>query len=155
MARRKERNFGRVVRERRRQREPTQQEVARRIRTSTAYIGHLESGRRHPSEEVVRRLAQVLGLDQRDIYLLANPQTVAVLVPKEVPSRQYAWEHFRRDKRLQRLHNVAADEMEMLGCVARMGQIESPRTFVYIPKRRTLCTRPLKRSRRFRCRAGY
>ena len=43
-----------------------------------------------------------------------------------------AWEHFRRDKRLQRLHNVAADEMEMLGCVARMGQIESSRTFVYI-----------------------
>ena len=132
MARRKERNFGRVVRERRRQRELTQQEVARRIRTSTAYIGHLESGRRHPSEEVVRRLAQVLGLDQRDIYLLANPRTVAVLVPKEMPSRQYAWEHFRRDKRLQRLHNVAADEMEMLACVARMGQIESPRTFVYI-----------------------
>jgi transcriptional regulator with XRE-family HTH domain len=61
MARRKERNFGLVVRERRRQRELTQQEVARRIRTSTAYIGHLESGRRHPSEEVVRRLAQVLG----------------------------------------------------------------------------------------------
>ena len=82
MARRKEHTFGRVIRERRRRRELTQQEVARRIRTSTAYIAHLESGRRRPSEEVVRRLAEVLGLEQREIYLLANPWAVALLEPR-------------------------------------------------------------------------
>jgi len=132
MARRKEHTFGRVIRERRRRCELTQQEVARRIRTSTAYIAHLESGRRRPSEEVVRRLAEVLGLEQREIYLLANPRAVALLEPTEVSSRQSAWEQFRHDKRLQRLHYVTADEMEMLACVARMGEIESPRALVYI-----------------------
>ena len=69
MARRREHIFGRVIRERRRRRELTQQEVARRIRTSTAYIAHLESGRRRPSEEVARRLAEVLGLEQRENLL--------------------------------------------------------------------------------------
>jgi DNA-binding transcriptional regulator YiaG len=44
MARRKERSFGQVIGERRRQLDLTQQEVARRIRTSTVYISHLESG---------------------------------------------------------------------------------------------------------------
>jgi len=39
MAMRKERTFGQVIRERRRQLDLTQQE-ARRIRTSTPYIGH-------------------------------------------------------------------------------------------------------------------
>ncbi len=43
MARSKERNFGQVIRERRRQLDLTQEEVARRIRTSTPYVGHLEA----------------------------------------------------------------------------------------------------------------
>jgi len=40
MARLKERNFGQVIRERRRQLDLTQEEVARRIKTSTPYVGH-------------------------------------------------------------------------------------------------------------------
>jgi len=43
MAKRKERTFGQVIRDRRRQLDLTQQEVARRIKTSTPYVGHLES----------------------------------------------------------------------------------------------------------------
>ncbi|MGH7986111.1 MAG: helix-turn-helix domain-containing protein, partial [Candidatus Binataceae bacterium] len=61
MARRKERTFGQVIRERRRQLDLTQQEVARQIKTSTPYVGHLESGKRHPSDKVLSRLAEVLG----------------------------------------------------------------------------------------------
>jgi len=55
MTRRKESTFGQVIRERRRQLDMTQHEVARRIKTSTPYIGHLEAGKRHPSERVVSR----------------------------------------------------------------------------------------------------
>src|SRR5208282_4401911 len=61
MARIKERSFGQVLRERRRQLDLTQEEVARRIKTSTPYIGHLESAKRHPSDKIVTRLAEVLG----------------------------------------------------------------------------------------------
>jgi predicted transcriptional regulator len=43
MARRKERTYGQVIRERLRQLDLTQQEVAQRIKTSTPYIGHLEA----------------------------------------------------------------------------------------------------------------
>ena len=43
MARSKERSFGQVIRERRRQLDLTQDEVAHRIKTSTPYVGHLES----------------------------------------------------------------------------------------------------------------
>ncbi|MGC1808785.1 MAG: helix-turn-helix transcriptional regulator, partial [Candidatus Binataceae bacterium] len=68
MARTKERNFGQVIRERRRQLDLTQEEVAHRIKTSTPYVGHLESGKRHPSDKIVTRLAEVLGLDRRDLF---------------------------------------------------------------------------------------
>jgi len=63
MARKKEqRNFGQILRERRRKLDLTQQEVARRIKTSTPYVGHLEAGKRHPSDKIIGRLAEVLGL---------------------------------------------------------------------------------------------
>ncbi len=62
-ARAKQPNFGEVIRSRRRELDLTQDEVASRIKTSTPYVGHLESSKRHPSDKIVTRLAEVLGLD--------------------------------------------------------------------------------------------
>src|SRR5215468_2473355 len=81
MARIKERTFGQVIRERRRQLDLTQEEVARRIKTSTPYVGHLESAKRHPSDKIVTRLAEVLGLDSRELFFLANPRAHALVNP--------------------------------------------------------------------------
>ncbi len=82
MPRTKERSFGQVLRDRRRQLDLTQEEVARRIKTSTPYIGHLESAKRHPSDKIVTRLAEVLGLDRRELFFLANPRAQALLSPE-------------------------------------------------------------------------
>jgi transcriptional regulator with XRE-family HTH domain len=132
MAKRKEPSFGQVIRDRRRQLDLTQQEIARRIKTSTPYVGHLESSKRHPSDKVLGRLAEVLGLDRRELFFLANPRTVAFLQPKETNSMTSAWEEFRRDQRIHRTHNIASDEMDLLSTVAMMGEIPSPRDFIYI-----------------------
>lgn len=132
MAKRKDRNFGQVIRDRRRQLDLTQQEVARRIKTSTPYVGHLESSKRHPSDKVLSRLAEVLGLDRRDLFFLANPRTVELLRTKEDGSGKSAWEEFRKDERIRRTHNIASDEMEMLSTIALMGDVGSPRDFIYI-----------------------
>jgi len=132
MAKRKEPNFGQVIRDRRRQLDLPQQEIARRIKTSTPYVGHLEAGKRHPSDKVLSRLAQVLGLDRRELFFLANPRTVALLRPDETNSKTSAWEEFRKDERIHRTHNIRPDEMETLSMVALMGEISSPRDFIYI-----------------------
>jgi transcriptional regulator with XRE-family HTH domain len=132
MARTKERNFGQVIRERRRQLDLTQEEVARRIKTSTPYVGHLESAKRHPSDKIVTRLAEVLGLDRRDLFFLANPRAQALLNPEPQTPAISAWEDFRKNEQLRRIHNISAEEMEMLGRVALMGDVRSPRDFLYI-----------------------
>jgi transcriptional regulator with XRE-family HTH domain len=132
MAKRKERTFGQVIRERRRQLDLTQQEVAQRIKTSTPYVGHLEAGLRHPSDKVLSRLAEVLGLDQRDLFFLANPGAVGLLKSKETPSRRSAWDEFRKDDRLRRVHNVSQEEMNVLAKVASLGEVGTPRDFIYI-----------------------
>ena len=132
MARGKTRSFGQVIRDRRRQLDLTQEEVAKRINTSTPYVGHLESGKRHPSDKVVNRLAAVLGLDPRELFFLANPAAKALLHSPPQSSTASAWEEFRKDERLKRIHNIAPEEMDMLSRVALMGDVRSSRDFVYI-----------------------
>jgi transcriptional regulator with XRE-family HTH domain len=125
-------SFGEVIRERRRRGEMTQLQVARRIGTSTPYVGHLESGKRHPSDEIVSRLADALGFDRRELFFLANPKTKEIFhQPEEVPANS-AWDDFRRDDKLRRLHNINQKEMNMLSQVALMGQVRSSRDFIYI-----------------------
>ena len=67
-------SFGQMIRDRRRQLELTQEELARRIRTSTPYIGHIEAGKRHPSDEILTRMADVLGFDRRTPNLASLPR---------------------------------------------------------------------------------
>jgi transcriptional regulator with XRE-family HTH domain len=131
MAKARTRNFGQIIRERRRQLDLTQEEIARRIGTSTPYIGHLESGKRHPSEKVVTKLADVLGLDRRELFFLANPGAKALLSQPQ-SSVASAWDEFRRDERMRRAHSITGDEMDTLSHVALMGEVRSPRDFVYI-----------------------
>ncbi len=132
MTRRKERTFGQVIRERRRQLDLTQQEVGQRIKTSTPYVGHLESGKRHPSDKVLSRLAEVLALDRRELFFLANPGTVELLKSDDGSGKRSAWEEFRKNDRLRRSLSVTSDEMDVLARVAEMGEIASPREFIYV-----------------------
>lgn len=132
MARIKERTFGQVIRERRRQLDLTQEEVARRIKTSTPYVGHLESGKRHPSDKILTRMAEVLGLDRRELFFLANPRAHALLSPENKSATDSTWDDFRKNEQLRRVHNIASDEMEMLSRVALVGDVPSARDFIYI-----------------------
>jgi transcriptional regulator with XRE-family HTH domain len=59
------RAFGQIIRSRRLELHLTREEIARRIKTSTPYLGHLEANTRHPCDKVLRRLATTLGLDYR------------------------------------------------------------------------------------------
>ena len=132
MPRFRERSFGQIIRERRRQLDLTQEEVARRIKTSTPYVGHLESGKRHPSDKIVNRLSEVLGLDSRELFFLANPRDHALLNPASPDNPTSAWEQFKGNEQLRRVHNISAEEMDMLSRVALLGEVREPRDFIYI-----------------------
>ncbi len=127
-----ERSFGAAIRERRRQLDLTQEEVGKRIGTSTPYVGHLESGKRHPSEKVIARLRDVLGLSGRELFFLANPGAHELVNGSSPDHRRAAWDEFRRDPRIRRAYNIAADEMDLLGRVAAMGEVRAPRDLIYV-----------------------
>jgi transcriptional regulator with XRE-family HTH domain len=124
--------FGEVIRERRRQMNLTQREVADRIGTSTPYIGHLETDKRHPSEEIVARMADVLGFERKELFFLANPKAQAIVAESAETPASSAWEEFRNNEQLRNSMRVSAQELEMLSRVALMGEVRSTRDFLYI-----------------------
>ena len=126
------RTFGSVIRQRRRELDVTQQEVARRIGVSLPYIGHLEKDKRHPSAKIIAKLANVLGLEPRELFLLGNPQTKALLSEQETSVTGTAWDAFAKDQNLRKLHKITDQEMEFLSEIAMMGEVGSPRDFVFI-----------------------
>jgi transcriptional regulator with XRE-family HTH domain len=131
-SKRKENLFAQRIRARRRGLDITQEEVARRIGTSTPYVGHLESGKRHPSEKIVIKLADILGIDRAELFLLANPEAEAIIAQSEKTTGSSAWEEFSSDRKLHRLHNITAEEMEVLSRLALMGNVRSPRDFLFV-----------------------
>src|SRR5271163_4256471 len=87
-------SFGGVIRKRRRQLDLTQEEVARRIKTSVPYIGHLEAGKRHPSQKVVVKLSDALKLDGGELFLLANPKVGPLISEQQKADATPAWTAF-------------------------------------------------------------
>jgi len=126
------RRFCQTIRERRRQLDLTQEQVARRIQKSTYFIGDLEIGRRRPSDETVVRLAKVLGLDQRELYLLANARASKIFSPAPTKQASSAWEQFRNNHQLRLTHKVTRGEMNLLASVASLGEVRAPHEFIYV-----------------------
>jgi transcriptional regulator with XRE-family HTH domain len=125
-------NFATIIRKRRRELDLTQETVARRIGTSIGYITLLETGRRHPSGKVLTKLASVLGLDTRELFFCANPETEALVSERKPSSAPSVWEQFSKDHHLRKIHNISENEMQTLSHVALMGDVRSTRDFVFI-----------------------
>jgi transcriptional regulator with XRE-family HTH domain len=125
--------FGSVIRARRRQLDLTQEELARRTRTSVPYIGHLETGKRHPSEKMVLKLAEVLGLDARELFFLANPGTKRLISRnQESEGGASTWETFSKDEKFRESHHISEQEMQALSGVSMLGEVRDPRDFLFI-----------------------
>jgi transcriptional regulator with XRE-family HTH domain len=124
-------SFGELVRERRRQLHLTQEELAPRAETSAQHVCQLESGRRRPSRKMVSKLADVLRLDGRELFLLAYPGANALLSRRPRPVRS-AWDEFRKSGRVRRVYSISDQEIELLSRVAAMGEVSSPRDFLHI-----------------------
>ncbi len=124
--------LGTTIRNRRRQLDFSQAEVAERIGTSIAYVGHIEAGRRRPSSKALSCIAEMLGLDQRKLFFLANPHAEAIVTGTGGDEESSAWAKFRDAEKVRRALSISGEEMELLSHVALMGEVRSDRDFIYI-----------------------
>jgi transcriptional regulator with XRE-family HTH domain len=122
------RTFSELIRERRRTLNLTQQQLADRIGVSPPFVGHLESSKRRPSDLTVRRLAEVLGLKQDELFLSANPEAAELLRRRPAARASSAWDEFRQSY----VAEVEPQEIHLLSKVASMGRVRSPNDFLYV-----------------------
>lgn len=126
-------SLGPVLRRRRMQLELTQAQVADKVGCRPNYIGYLEAEARHPSPEIVAKLAAALDLDRQELFFLANPNVRAMVRPGSEPDKtDSAWQRFRANKRLHTRHGITRTELGALESVSRLGPVRNQRDFLFV-----------------------
>jgi transcriptional regulator with XRE-family HTH domain len=109
--------LGERIRERRLERRITLRELARRVEVSAPYLTDLEAGRRHPSPEVLQRIAAALELAVAELEALdtrlspevrrwveTQPDVARLLRTLQTSPRK------RREQLLRRLRGLVDDD---------------------------------------------
>lgn len=67
------RTFGQIIKEARKTKQITQRDLAKQIDVDFTYISKIENGALEPpSEEVISKMAKVLGIDENELFLAAK-----------------------------------------------------------------------------------
>src|SRR5258708_39396350 len=108
--------LGATVKEQRDALRFTQRELAAKVGVKASHIAYIENGFRKPSLSLLRRLADTLGLDPRELLLLAHPDAKYLMVQRDQPAPRDddAWERFVSDRAMLRAHKVSRAELRVL-----------------------------------------
>jgi transcriptional regulator with XRE-family HTH domain len=127
--------LGSVLKARRELLRLTQRELAAKLGVKASHVAYLENGRRRPSLSLLRRLADVMGLESEPIFLLAHPEAKDLIAPRDgVPSKREGnvWRNFLKDRAMLNRHRIKPSELRILKQVNLLGHVSSPRQFLFI-----------------------
>jgi transcriptional regulator with XRE-family HTH domain len=131
----KKKTLGGVLKERRDLMGLTQRQLAARLGVKASHVAYLENGRRRPSLSLLRRLADVLGLDKESTFLLAHPEArdlVSRHQADHVRRTENVWRKFLNDRSVIARYHIKPGEMRILKQVNMLGRVSSPRQFLFI-----------------------
>ncbi len=74
----------------------------------------------------------MLGLEARQLFFLANPETERLISRNQESYGSSAWNAFCRDETLCKTHNISEQEMQALSAIALLGEVRTPRDFLFI-----------------------
>jgi transcriptional regulator with XRE-family HTH domain len=126
--------LGSVVKEARDGARMTQRDLAAAIGVKASHIAYIENGHRRPSISLITRLRDTLGLDGKELLMLAHPET-RQLIDIAQPSTKKgvgAWPRFLSSKALLKRHAIAKGELKILKQVAMFEQVARPADFIFI-----------------------
>jgi transcriptional regulator with XRE-family HTH domain len=111
----------------------TQRQLALQAGVKPAHIAYLENDRRRPSLGLLSKLANILGLEQDKLFVLAHPEARPLLRAKpQERSRDDAWRAFIKNKLLLARYHVDPRELKMLAQANLLGSVIAPRDFLFI-----------------------
>jgi transcriptional regulator with XRE-family HTH domain len=104
------RTFGEIIRERRRQLNLTQQQLAHLTGTSTSYLANIEGNRRRPSQKLLAKLPS--GLEAKELILFTLPKIASFLSQRKRSEEKSVWAIFLNSEALRDKYNITDQELE-------------------------------------------
>jgi len=126
--------LGAVIKEGRDALRLTQRGLAEMVGVKASHIAYIENGHRNPSLALLRRLADGLGLNRKELLFLSHPDAKYLMDEDEgsVRKRDDAWQQFTSNRAALRRHNVTRAEIKVLKQVSLLEHVSHPRHFLFI-----------------------
>jgi transcriptional regulator with XRE-family HTH domain len=127
--------LGELVRRTRDQLRLSQRQLASRVGVKASHIAYIESGQRTPSLTLIRRIADALGLNRREVLFLAHPEAKVLVgdLGTRGPSKSAdSWRRFSTNRVLLRSNRVTRAELKILRQVSMAANVTRPGHFLFI-----------------------
>ncbi len=131
----KKRTLGAVIKEARVSLGLSQRQLAEEIGVEGSHIAYIEAGARRPSLRLLSNIADVLSLDKAKLFLLLHPDATEFVPTSTRPAARRpneAWNQFLLSRALLRQHKVTSAEIKVLKQVNLLGDVISPRMFLFV-----------------------
>jgi transcriptional regulator with XRE-family HTH domain len=128
-------SLGAVVRQARQDHAMTQRELAKLVGVKGSHIAYIEGNRRKPSLALLRRIADVLGLNRRELLFLAHPEARYLVGDSDgVRNKRPAdsWRAFAANRALHKRHKITPGELKLLKHVSLLECVNYPSHFIFI-----------------------
>ena len=128
------RTLGSVVKEARDEARMTQRDLAAAVGIKASHIAYIESGQRKPSISLINRLSETLGLDAKELLVLAHPEAKQIVDGTRPATKKGdgAWPRFLSNQALLRRNAITKGELKVLRQVAMLQPVARPGQFVFI-----------------------
>jgi transcriptional regulator with XRE-family HTH domain len=112
----------------------SQRELAAAIGVKASHSAYIENGHRRPSISLINRLSETLGLDAKELLVLAHPEAKQILDGTRPSTKKGddAWERFVSNQALLRRHAITKGELKILKQVSMLENVAHPGHFIFI-----------------------
>lgn len=127
--------LGDVVRDARWDHGITQRELAKLVGVKGSHIAYIEGNRRKPSLALLRKIADALGLNRRELLFLAHPEARLLVGDADNHSQRGptdSWRVFAANRALHRRHKITPGELKLLRQVSLLEHVNYPSHFIFI-----------------------
>ena len=126
---------GTLIRQARNNLKLTQRELAALVGVKASHIAYIENGQRNPSLALLRRLADTLGLNRRELLFLIHPDAKELTEDRTIISdsgKSNGWREFASNRALLQRHQVTSAELKVLRQVSTLAPVSNPRNFLFV-----------------------
>jgi transcriptional regulator with XRE-family HTH domain len=131
----KKKTPGTMIKEARNGLRLTQRDLAALVGVKASHIAYIENGQRNPSLALLRRLADTLSLNRRELLFMVHPDARHLTGEHPRPGaagKPNGWHIFSTNQALLRRYNITSAELRVLKHVNSLTAVANPRHFLFV-----------------------